>query len=159
LSNDKGRLTLRRARLAPAMISTPGHRAPGRRQCGALPAWSWSGSRRPVPGDGVLQVVDMRDTAIVGHPQFRYRARSRVPTRPIAEAPFIRTVLLSSTAANCAFPGAPFAGSSWRRGRLRKRLTQSKPHHRDLPCKSPATRRKALSRGLSPPNLFGSHAS
>jgi hypothetical protein len=119
----------------------------------------YPGSSRPVPGDGVLQVVDMRDTAIVGHPQFRYRARSRVPTRPIAEAPFIRTVLLSSTAANCAFPGAPFAGSSWRRGRLRKRLTQSKPHHRDLPCKSPATRRKALSRGLSPPNLFGSHAS
>jgi hypothetical protein len=30
-----------------------------------------------VPGDGVLQVVDIRDTAIVGHSQFRHR----VPTR------------------------------------------------------------------------------
>jgi hypothetical protein len=25
---------------------------------------------RPVPGDGVLRVVDMRDTAIVGHRNF-----------------------------------------------------------------------------------------
>jgi len=36
------RLTVRRARLAPAMISTPGHRASRRRQRGALPAWSLS---------------------------------------------------------------------------------------------------------------------
>ena len=49
-----------------------------------------------------------------------------------AEARFIRTAPLSSTAANCAFPAAPFAVSSWCRGRLRKRLAQSKPHHREL---------------------------
>jgi hypothetical protein len=40
LTIDKGRYTVRRARLAPAMISTPDHRASRRRQCGALPAWS-----------------------------------------------------------------------------------------------------------------------
>src|SRR5215469_16238700 len=40
LTIDKGRFTVRRARLAPAMISTPGHRASRRRQRGALPAWS-----------------------------------------------------------------------------------------------------------------------
>jgi len=34
----------------------------------ALPAWS--GSDPAVPGDGVLQVVDMRDIAIVGHRNF-----------------------------------------------------------------------------------------
>jgi hypothetical protein len=44
-----------------AMRSTPGQRASGPRQRGA-----YSGSSRPVPGDGVLQVVDMCDTAIVG---------------------------------------------------------------------------------------------
>ena len=43
LTIDKGRFTLRRARLAPAMISTPGHRASRRRQRGALPAWSLFG--------------------------------------------------------------------------------------------------------------------
>jgi hypothetical protein len=31
---------------------------------------AWSGLIRPVPGDGVLQVVDMRDIAIVGHRNF-----------------------------------------------------------------------------------------
>jgi DNA-binding MarR family transcriptional regulator len=35
LTIDKGRFTVRRARLAPAMISTPGHRASRRRQRGA----------------------------------------------------------------------------------------------------------------------------
>ena len=40
LTIDKGRFTVRRARLAPAMISTPGLRASRRRQRGALPAWS-----------------------------------------------------------------------------------------------------------------------
>jgi len=44
LTIDKGRFTVRRARLAPAMISTPGHWASRRRQCGALPAWSLFGS-------------------------------------------------------------------------------------------------------------------
>jgi hypothetical protein len=43
LTIEKGRFTLRRARLAPAMISTPGHRASRRRQRGALPAWSLFG--------------------------------------------------------------------------------------------------------------------
>ena len=40
LTIDMGRFTVRRASLAPAMISTPGHRASRRRQRGALPAWS-----------------------------------------------------------------------------------------------------------------------
>ena len=40
LTIDKGRFIVRLARLAPAMISTPGHRASRRRQRGALPAWS-----------------------------------------------------------------------------------------------------------------------
>jgi hypothetical protein len=43
LTIDTGRFTVRRARLAPAMISTPGHRASRRRQRGALPAWSQFG--------------------------------------------------------------------------------------------------------------------
>ena len=47
LTNDKGGITVRRARLAPAMISTPGHRASRRRQRGALPAWSYSVPGRP----------------------------------------------------------------------------------------------------------------
>jgi hypothetical protein len=40
LTIDKRRFTVRRARLASAMISTPGQRASRRRQRGALPAWS-----------------------------------------------------------------------------------------------------------------------
>jgi hypothetical protein len=79
LTIDKGRFTVRRARLAPAMISTPGHWASRRRQCGALPAWSLFGSRRPVPGDGVQQVVDMRDTAIVGHVNFAIDPAALLP--------------------------------------------------------------------------------
>src|SRR5215472_6944940 len=39
LTTDNGRFTVHRARLAPAMISTPGHRASRRRQREALPAW------------------------------------------------------------------------------------------------------------------------
>jgi hypothetical protein len=39
LTTDNGRFTVRRARLAPAMISTAGHRASRRRQREALPAW------------------------------------------------------------------------------------------------------------------------
>ena len=39
LTTDNGRFTVGRARLAPAMISTPGHRASRRRQGAALPAW------------------------------------------------------------------------------------------------------------------------
>jgi hypothetical protein len=79
LTIDKGRFTVRPARLAPAMISTPGHWASRRRQCGALPAWSLFGSSRPVPGDGVLQVVDMRDTAIVGHVNFAIDPAALLP--------------------------------------------------------------------------------
>jgi hypothetical protein len=70
---------VRPARLAPAMISTPGHWASRRRQCGALPAWSLFGSSRPVPGDEVLQVVDMRDTAIVGHVNFAIEPAALLP--------------------------------------------------------------------------------
>jgi hypothetical protein len=61
LTIDKGRVTVRRARLALAMISTPGHRASRRRQRGALPAWSYSG-RCPAMTSAV---VDMRDTAAI----------------------------------------------------------------------------------------------
>jgi len=39
LTTDNGRFTVHRARLAPAMISTPGHRASRWRQRGALSAW------------------------------------------------------------------------------------------------------------------------
>jgi hypothetical protein len=39
LTTDNGRFTVGRTRLAPAMISTPGHRASRRRQREALPAW------------------------------------------------------------------------------------------------------------------------
>ncbi len=49
LTIDKGRFTVRRARLAPAMISTPGHRASRRRQRGALPAWSRDAFSAPSP--------------------------------------------------------------------------------------------------------------
>ena len=50
LTTDPGRFNLPRARLAPAMISTPGHWASRRRQRGALPAWSL----RIVIGQGVF---------------------------------------------------------------------------------------------------------
>ena len=39
LTTDNGGFTVGQARLAPAMISTPGHRASRRRQREALPAW------------------------------------------------------------------------------------------------------------------------
>ena len=48
LTIEKGRFTLRRARLAPAMISTPGHRASRRRQRGACQPGRYSGSNGPV---------------------------------------------------------------------------------------------------------------
>src|ERR1700730_5071529 len=45
-----------------------GSRASGRRQRGAVPALlAFRALTRPVPGDGVLPVVDIRDTAIVGY--------------------------------------------------------------------------------------------
>src|SRR5205807_1088286 len=47
LTIGKRRFIVRRARLAPAMISTPGHRASRRRQRGALPAWSLLAGRCP----------------------------------------------------------------------------------------------------------------
>ena len=50
LTTDPGRFNVPRARLAPAMISTPGHWASRRRQRGALPAWS----PRIVIGHGVF---------------------------------------------------------------------------------------------------------
>jgi hypothetical protein len=50
LTTDPGRFNVPRARLAPAMISTPGHWASRRRQRGALPAWSL----RIVIGHGVF---------------------------------------------------------------------------------------------------------
>jgi hypothetical protein len=40
LTTDNGRFTVGRARLAPAMISTPGHQASRRRPREALPAWA-----------------------------------------------------------------------------------------------------------------------
>jgi hypothetical protein len=82
LTIDKGRFTVRRARLAPAMISTPGQRASRRRQRGALPAWSlfrlWpAGTRRWRPaGRG-------NDTAIPGH--------RNNPTRHLKRATDIRS--------------------------------------------------------------------
>ena len=67
LTIDKGRFIVRQARLAPAMISTPGHRASRRRQRGASPAWSLlpAGARRCRP-----EVVDMWDTAIIEQRNF-----------------------------------------------------------------------------------------
>ena len=67
LTIDESRFTVRRARLAPAMISTPGHRASRRRQRGASPAWSLlpAGARRCRP-----EVVDMWDTAIIEQRNF-----------------------------------------------------------------------------------------
>jgi hypothetical protein len=50
LTTDPGRFNVPRARLAPAMISTPDHWASRRRQRGALPAWSL----RIVIGQGVF---------------------------------------------------------------------------------------------------------
>src|ERR1700756_4146453 len=38
----------------------------------------YSGSSRPVPGDGVLQVVDIRDTAIAGHSRLANRMREQL---------------------------------------------------------------------------------
>jgi hypothetical protein len=51
----------------------------------------------------------MRDTAIVGHRNFASSTLSRA-CRAHAEARFIKTALLGSTAANCTFPAARFAG-------------------------------------------------
>jgi hypothetical protein len=65
LTIDKGRFAGRRAWSAPATIPNTGLLE--KRQRRALPPGSLSGLKRSVPGDGLLQVVDMRDTAIVGH--------------------------------------------------------------------------------------------
>jgi len=74
--------------------------SPGLRKA---PTWAprYSGSSGPVPGDNVLQVVDVR-AAIVGHDNFAIaRDLLRLPAH--AEARFTRSVPLSKTAANCAF--------------------------------------------------------
>ena len=57
LTIDKGRFTVRRARLAPAMISTPGHRASRRRQRGALPAWSRDAFSAPSTNLAMLRLA------------------------------------------------------------------------------------------------------
>jgi hypothetical protein len=90
---------VRRARLAPAMISTSGRRPSGRRQRGPRQPGRYSGSSGPVPGDDVL--VDMR-AAIVGRDNFTIE-RDLLRPPADAEARFTRGVLLSRTAANCAF--------------------------------------------------------
>jgi hypothetical protein len=54
---DEGRFTMCRAGLAPANDINAGPCQPAR----------FRALTRPVPGDSVLQVVDMRDTAIGGH--------------------------------------------------------------------------------------------
>ena len=54
LTTDPGRFNVPRARLAPAMISTPGHRAFRRHQREALPAWS---PRIPI-GHGVFFSIE-----------------------------------------------------------------------------------------------------
>jgi hypothetical protein len=64
---DKGRFTVRRAGLARAMISTPGHRLPEGANAGPCQPGRFSGSnpartRRWRPAG--------RDTAIVGHRNF-----------------------------------------------------------------------------------------
>ena len=81
------------------MISTPGRRASGRRQCGPASLVAIRAASGPVPGDDVL--VDMR-AAIVGRDNFAIeRDLLRLPAH--AEARFTRSVPLSKTAANCAF--------------------------------------------------------
>jgi len=50
-----GAAQLRRARLAPALISTPGHRVSRRRQRGPCQPGRYSCSSRPVRGDDVLR--------------------------------------------------------------------------------------------------------
>jgi hypothetical protein len=50
------------ARLAPAMISTSGHRGPRRRQRGALPAWLPSGQTRAE----LLQTIPFGSAFAVG---------------------------------------------------------------------------------------------
>ena len=67
LTTDIGRFTVRRARLAPAMISTPDFQASGRRQRGPRQPGRYSGSSGPIPGDDIR--VDMH-AAIVGRDNF-----------------------------------------------------------------------------------------
>jgi len=67
LTIAQGRFTVRRARLAPAMISTPGQWASRRRRRGARQPGRYSALPAGRPGDVVQQVAHMRDTAIVRH--------------------------------------------------------------------------------------------
>src|SRR6516162_4972462 len=67
LTIEEGRFTICRVGLAPPRISTPGHRLPERSQCRALPAGSLSDSTSTGAGESILQVVEMRDTAIGGY--------------------------------------------------------------------------------------------
>src|SRR5271169_2605963 len=75
LTTDPGRFNVPRARLAPAMISTPGHWASRRRQRGALPAWSL----RIVIRERCF-LARSRDIAYVGDTDFFGRADFLLPT-------------------------------------------------------------------------------
>ncbi len=82
LTNDRGRFTVRRARLAPAMISTPGHRASRRRQRGALPAWSLFGRWQAVPAMASCGCeLGGSMTRLTRPPNFSIGLKSRCPAR------------------------------------------------------------------------------
>jgi hypothetical protein len=111
----KGRFTVRRTRLAPEMISTP-----------PSPDFQKAPTRGPASLVAIRALAGgcpARDTAIVGHRNFAIE-HDLACVGAHAEVRFIRTALLSSMGENCAFLAASFAGSSWRRGRLRTRLAQ-----------------------------------
>jgi hypothetical protein len=74
---------VRRARLAPAMISMPGHRGPRRRQRGALPAWLLSGRARaePLRGDPNAATSAADEIDIAGCAAIAYTSED--PAHPV----------------------------------------------------------------------------
>jgi hypothetical protein len=80
---DKGRFTVRRAGLATGNGINAGSPASGAPTRGRASLVAFRALTRPVPGDGVLPVVDMRDTVIVGHRNFAIEHDLGVPARHV----------------------------------------------------------------------------
>jgi hypothetical protein len=84
LTTDNAKVIVRRARLAPAMISTPGHRVSRRRQREAPPAWrdfSWKAATncdRSNPGRGMPHQA--KDEGVARNTHSRPRKQRMVST-------------------------------------------------------------------------------
>jgi len=97
LTTDNGRFTVGRARLAPAMISTPGHRASRRRQREALRAWCKL--------SGQLQATRLNPRTTL--PRFGLMPRRTKAAALEHQLPFPQTMMVSR------FDELTVAGNRW----------------------------------------------